>query len=61
VPVEIIVSWDNDRGLSSREIHDALNSLLGLSLPNVAGTDQHVEGFIQDRYFSKSAPTQMDF
>src|ERR1700726_4994047 len=41
-PLVILVSWDNDRALSSREIHDALNSLLGLSLPTVAGRDQQI-------------------
>jgi hypothetical protein len=47
--VEIVISWDDDRGLSSGEIHNTLNSLLGLSLPNVAGADQDIEGFVQGR------------
>jgi hypothetical protein len=58
--VEITVSRDNDRGLSLRDIHDALNSSLGLPLPRVAGKDQKVEGLIERWDFLQRAPFQVE-
>jgi hypothetical protein len=58
--VEIVVAWDDDHGLSSRKSHDALNRLLGLSLPDVASANQHVEGISQDRDLIQSALFQVE-
>jgi hypothetical protein len=58
--VHIMISANHDWGSSSRESDHALNGLLWLSLPMVAGTNQHVEGLVERRDFLQFAPLQVD-
>jgi hypothetical protein len=57
--VHIVISANHDCGSSSRESDHALNGLLWLSLPMVAGTNQHVKGSVECRDFLQLAPFQV--